>query len=95
MIWKRVVADIGCSFFRLYDLVVNQCLDFSFQCSALVNGVPLHTGMVCTGFVWVDPLGRVFYSHSGNGSDVTSGFQSFIQLVDGFNNRGVLGRGLG
>lgn len=92
MIQERVVADVGHSFFCLYDLVINQFLDLIFQSLELANGVPLHTGMVCTRLVGVDPLRWTLHCHSRNRNEITSGLQPFIKLVDGFSNSSVLSR---
>ena len=59
MVWKRVIADIWSGFLCHNNLVLNQSLDLVLQRMTFIEGVSLHAGMLCTGFVWVNPLRRV------------------------------------
>ena len=70
-------------------LSIKACI-FILQRAALINGMPLHARMVCTGFVWVDRLRGVFGVYGRDRGDVTNNFEPFIQLFDWFGDGGVL-----
>jgi len=90
MVRQRVVANIWSRLFCYNDLVIDQSLNLIFQRVAFINGMSLHAGMVCTGFIWIDPLRRGFRGYRRDRGDVTSIFDPFIQLVNWFSNGGIL-----
>lgn len=90
MVRHRFVADIWSRLLCYNDLVIDQSLDLIFQRATFINGMSLYAGMVCTGYIWIDPLRRVFRSYSRDNGDITSSFEPFVQLVDRFSNGGIL-----